>query len=60
MLTLSQREREGPDRAAVGRVRDYALTGFNHALCRLSVGLTTPSPSHASRGPLPLLMGEGL
>jgi hypothetical protein len=36
-LALSQREREGPDREAVGRVRVYALTTVLTAPCRHAV-----------------------
>ncbi|TCS14114.1 hypothetical protein EV278_108161 [Caulobacter sp. BK020] len=57
MLTLSQREREGPALEERGRVRDYTLADFTPG--RHAVERFTPSPSHASRGPLPLPMGEG-
>ena len=51
--TLSQREREGPDGAAGGRVRGYAGGDLTPSTSH------PPSPSAAKDGPLLLPLGEG-
>ena len=56
--TLSQREREGPA-AKRWEGEGLHLRRSGRAPCRPAGHLTTPSPSHAARGPLPLPMGEG-